>query len=109
MFFHWSNFSNFLTDDQAILAAKVANEVISKSGQVVFGNVTTDNGCHDFDSIQDKNHSHVAMLIGVETMGELKPLKNPIKMDGPTNDDVLRALQDQNNQLKRQIVTLGKS
>lgn len=102
MFFHYTNFTDYLTEDQAKLTAKRANEVIDKNGHLVFGNINQDNQCMDFSTEKTRTHTHVGILIGAEVMGSLKPSDSPMKLDRTTSDDMDRALRDKLKYLERE-------
>ena len=106
MFFHWNNFSHYLTEDQARLTAKVANDIIDKSGLVMYGNETEDGQCLDFTSEQKKTDTHVGIVIGLEMMGSLKRTDAAPKIDKPTKDDFTRAERDQLEYLKKRNAQL---
>ncbi len=108
MFYHYTNFTDFLTEDQAKLCAKRCNQVLNEQGVVVFGNQTEDGSCTDFDSEKKRTHTHVAMLLGVEVMGSLKPSEKPLKLEKPNNQDFDRAMADRLKYLEAENRTLKK-
>lgn len=108
MFYHYTNFTDFLTEDQAKLCAKRCNEVLNNQGHVVYGNQTEDGHCLDFNSEKMKIHTHVGILLGVEVMGSLKPSDKPLKLEKPTEQDFNRAMADKIKYLEAENKNLRK-
>lgn len=102
MFFHWTNFKSFLSEDQAKYAAKLMNDLIDREGKVVYGTLTSDEQCVDFSSEKKKTDTHVGIVLGVEQMGALKPLDSPPKIDKPTEEDFYLAIGDKNKALEKE-------
>lgn len=108
MFFHWTNFKSFLSEDQAKYAAKLMNDLIDKQGHVVYGTYTSEDECLDFSSEKKRTDTHVGIVLGVEQMGSLKPLDSEPKIDKPTEEDYYRAIADKNKSLERELEGLKR-
>lgn len=105
MFYNRNHF-NAMPDDFANLATKIANQVIDLEGRVIYGIERTDNSLEGFSTKKKPNDTSVAIAIGLATMGILSPSKTPVKIDRPTEDDFARAMQLENEYLKKKISRL---
>ena len=109
MFFHADNFKEIVETDQAILIAKVANNILDKKAKVFYGRMYNDDKCESFGTEQERTDTHVCLGIEVAIMGAFKPVGVPVKLDRPTEQDHNRALIQRNEQLRRENAMLKGS
>lgn len=105
MFFNKDNFTSVMTEDEANLVAKMANELIDDNGMVVYGSVT-ESGEAEFSTEKKESDTHVAIAIGIKEMGIFAPKKQPIRRDSPEEKDLMRALSERNRLLELEIKQL---
>jgi len=94
MFFHESNFSHVLTDDQANLIAKIANDILDRQAKVMYGEHYQNGSGANFSTAKKRTDSHVCLAVGISELGLLKPSESPIALEKPREEDVVRAQAD---------------
>lgn len=92
MFFHYENFTDILSVDQAKAIAKKADKLMEENAILVFGTVYADGSAEDFSTTKKATDTHVGMLIGAEQMAAFKPSKSYIKKDALTDAELKRAM-----------------
>jgi len=106
MFFHADNFSEIVEPDQAVLIAKVANNILDKNSKVFYGRMYSDEKCEGFGTNKDRTDTHVCLGVEVSIMGSFQPTEVPIKLDRPTKQDLERAQSQRIEQLERENTLL---
>lgn len=104
MFLHKSHFEEAgFPPDSAELAAKIANNVIDQSCQPIYGEYLQNNEAHNFGTSKKRTDTHVALLLGVALMGNLKPHSAPVALERPSKIDIEKMQSDRIKQLERQL------
>jgi len=106
MFFTADNFTNILPYKQAELVAKVAEEIIAKSGMPLTGNLYSDGSYINFSTEKERTDTHVLMAIDVAEMGIFAPSKSPIAVERPEESELVKATDDLNRMLARENMNL---
>lgn len=108
MFIHKSIFEDIgLPPDTAELVTKVANQALDESCQCIYGEYLSNGEAHNFSTQKKRTDTHVALLLGVDLMGNLKPHKAPVALERPTKQDIERMQADRIKQLERELKTKG--
>lgn len=87
--------------EQATHIARVANHIIDQYGIVLTGRYYMDGTCLGFSTTQEETDTHVAVAIGLEVMGKLPSVEEPIHQDLPDVEDENRALRSRLAQMER--------
>lgn len=104
MFLHRSHFEAVGVDvDTAELVAKVANQVLDKSCQVIYGEYLSNGQAHNFSTQKKRTDTHVALLLGVDIMGSLEPHDSPVALERPDKEDFERFQSERIKQLERAL------
>lgn len=102
MIFHASQFTQYIGDENAKLAAKIANELVGNTGVVIYGNHFDNGTCDNFSSTQNDHDTHVAIAIGLSVMGSLPVNNSPINVGKVTKEDLLRAAEERAERLENE-------
>lgn len=104
MFLHKSHFQDAGFDpDSADLAAKIANDVIDRSCQPIYGEYLQNKEAHNFSTEKKRTDTHVALLLGVALMGNLKPHDSPVALERPTTEAIEKMQAARIKQLERTL------
>ena len=102
MFLHKTHFEEAgFAPDSADLAAKIANNILDRSCQVIYGEYLQNGEAHNFGTEKKRTDTHVALLLGVDIMGNLKPHSSPVALERPKKADIERLQADRIAQLER--------
>ena len=107
MLFHRQNFEHVLTEDQATLVAKLANEVVDRQAKVLYGRLYSNGKAEDFTTGKKRTDTHVCLGVAISEMGAFSPSEAPIAIARPEANDLVRAqaerlkiLENENRQLR---------
>lgn len=100
MFFGPKHFEKEFGEHAELIAA-LANQVIDKNGYLMYGRLYADGTCEGFSTTQEDTDTHVCAGIGMQLMGTIPDLEQPIQQNYPDLEDELRALRARNAQLER--------
>ena len=103
MFLHRTHFEAAgISPDTADLVAKIANQVLDQSCQVIYGEYLQNREAHNFSTEKKRTDTHVALLLGVDIMGNLKPHDSPVALERPAKADLEKMQADRIKQLERE-------
>lgn len=105
LFYHYTDFTEFMSEEQARLVVKRLNQILVEQGKgrTLFGILTEDGTCCDFSTEKKPSDTHVAFMVGVDPMGSELPLDTPIRVEMPTEEDYARAALEENRYLKKKL------
>jgi len=103
MFYHYKNFSSVISQDQAVLIAKIANDLLDQQAKVMYGNSYADGRADSFTSTQQRTDTHVCLAVGIDELGTFAPSTSPIALDKPSLDDIMKAQVERIKDLEKQV------
>jgi len=92
-FFHYKNFTDLLSEDQARAIAKKADNIMEGDGMLFFGCVYADGTASDFSTEKKPTDTHVVIAIGAQAMAAFTPASASMKKDGLSDAEVKRAME----------------
>lgn len=104
MFIHKSIFEEAgIPPDTAELVTKIANQALDQNCQCIYGEYLANGEAHNFSTQKKRTDTHIALLLGVDLMGNLKPHAAPVALERPTKQDIERMQADRIKQLEREL------
>ena len=101
MFFRALHFRKILAPELAEAAALLANETLDSKGEVAYGNKFSDHTLDNWSSNQEKDDTHVAMLVNIAEMG-FDSDERDIHIERLGDDDHKEFLKDRIDQVERE-------
>lgn len=102
MLFTPKDFEKFVAPSQAILIAKICNSLLDTEGTVVYGTASARGELVDFSTTKKKSDTHVAILLGVSEMGNLRPIDGGFTLTPPDAREIAQALEAKLNYLEKE-------